>query len=105
MFQTLYVASNVRNVDMDRVNLKKKAYASCVQKRAMMVTLVKMLTNIPIVPNPEWPLLKTVNFIQRKKIQAMKIERNISYPEAQIFVSMANGSLVQKYYASVTKPV
>jgi len=28
----------------------------------MMVTLVKMITSVPIVANPVWPLLKTVNF-------------------------------------------
>jgi len=59
MFQTLYVASNVRNLDMDRANEKEK---SSVQRRAMMVTLVKMLTYVPIVANPIWLLLKTVNF-------------------------------------------
>lgn len=45
MFQTLNVASNVSNLDMDRANEKEK---SSVQKRAMMVTLVKMLASVPL---------------------------------------------------------
>jgi hypothetical protein len=44
-------------------------------------------------------------FIKEKKIQAIKVERNISYPEALNFVSMTNDSSAQKSYASVTKPV
>lgn len=59
MFQTLYVAANVRNLDMDRANEKE---TSSVQRRAIIVTLVKMLTSVPIVANPIWLLLKTVNF-------------------------------------------
>lgn len=44
-------------------------------------------------------------YIKERKIQAIKVERNISYPEARKFVSMANDSSAQKSYASVTKPV
>jgi hypothetical protein len=62
MFEALYVASNVRNVDMDKANAKEKSFVSSVRRRAMMVTFVKMITNVPIVANPVWPLLKTVNF-------------------------------------------
>jgi hypothetical protein len=59
MFQTLYVAANVRNLDMDRANEKE---TSSVQRRAIIVTLLKMLTSVPIVANTIWLLLKTVNF-------------------------------------------
>jgi hypothetical protein len=62
MFQTLYVASNVRNLNMDKANAKEKSFVSSVRRRAMMITLVKRITNVPIVANPVWPLLKTVNF-------------------------------------------
>jgi len=62
MFQTLYVASNVRNFDMDKANAKEKSFVSSVRRRAMMVTLVKMITSVPIVANHVRPLLKTVNF-------------------------------------------
>jgi hypothetical protein len=61
IFQTLYVASNVRNSDMDKANAKGKSFVSSVQRRAMIVTLVKMLTSVPIVGNLIWPPLKTVN--------------------------------------------
>ena len=44
-------------------------------------------------------------FIKEKKIQTIKVERNISYPEARKFVSVTNDSSAQKSYASVTKPV
>jgi hypothetical protein len=53
--QTLYVASNVRNLDMDKVNAKGKSSVSSAQRRAMMATLVKMLTSVPIVGNLIWP--------------------------------------------------
>ena len=59
MFQTLYVAANVRNLDMDRANEKE---TSSVQRRAIIVALLKMLTSVPIVANTIWLLLKTVNF-------------------------------------------
>ena len=59
MFQTLYVAANVRNLDMNRANEKE---TSSVQRRAIIVILVKMLTSVPIVANPIWLLLKNVNF-------------------------------------------
>ena len=62
MFQTLYVASNVRNLNMDKANAKEKSFVSSVRRTAMMVTLVKMITNVPIVANPVWSLLKTVKF-------------------------------------------
>jgi hypothetical protein len=58
----VYVASNVRNLNMDKANAKEKSFVSSVRRRAMMVTLVKMIINVPIVANPVWPLLKTVNF-------------------------------------------
>jgi hypothetical protein len=34
---------------MDKVNAKGKSSVSSVQRRAMMATLVKMLTSVPIV--------------------------------------------------------
>ena len=34
-----------------------------VSRRAMMITLVKMISNVPIVVNPISPFLKTINFI------------------------------------------
>ena len=71
----------------------------------MMATLVKMLTSVPIVGNLIWPPLKTQFFIKEKRIQTIKVERNISYPEARKFVSVTNDSSAQKSYASVTKPV
>ena len=49
------LASNVRNLDMDKANAK--SFLSSVRRRAMMVTLVKMITNVPIEANPVWPLL------------------------------------------------
>jgi hypothetical protein len=79
---------------MDKVNAKGKSSVSSVQRKAMMATLVKMLTSVPIVGNLIWPPLKTI-----------KVERNISYPEARKFVSVTNDSSAQKSYASVTKPV
>ena len=54
------LASNVRNLDMDKANAK--SFLSSVRRRAMMVTLVKMITSVPIVANPVWPLLKPVHF-------------------------------------------
>jgi hypothetical protein len=57
----VYVASNVRNLDMDKVNAKGKSSVSSVQRRAMMAALVKMITSVPIVGNLIWPPLKTVN--------------------------------------------
>jgi hypothetical protein len=47
------------NLDMDRANEKE---TSSVQRRAIIVTLLKMLTSVPIVANTIWLLLKTVNF-------------------------------------------
>jgi hypothetical protein len=47
---------------MDKPNAKETSFASSVQRRAMMVTLVKMLTSVSIVWNPISPPLKTVNF-------------------------------------------
>jgi predicted RNase H-like nuclease (RuvC/YqgF family) len=44
-------------------------------------------------------------FIKEKKIQTIKVERNISCPEARKFVSVTNDSSAQKSYPSVTKPV
>jgi len=44
-------------------------------------------------------------YIKEKIIQAVNVERNISYPEARKFVSMRNNSSSQKSYASVTKAV
>jgi hypothetical protein len=52
MFQTLYVASNVRNLDMDKANAKEESFVSSIRRRAMMGTLVKMITSVPIVANP-----------------------------------------------------
>ena len=40
-------------------------------------------------------LFKTVHFTYKKKNQAIKIERNVSYPEARTLVSMANDSCAQ----------
>jgi hypothetical protein len=57
MFEALYVASNVRNLDMDKANAKENSFVSSVRRRAMMVTLVKMITNVPIEAKPVWPLL------------------------------------------------
>ena len=62
MFEALYVASNVRNLDMDKANAKEKSFVSSVRRRATMGTFVKMITNVLIVANPVWPLLKTVKF-------------------------------------------
>jgi hypothetical protein len=47
----MYVASNFRNLDMDKVNAKGKSSVSSVQRRAMMAALVKMVTSVPIVGN------------------------------------------------------
>jgi hypothetical protein len=41
---------------MDKPNAKETSFASSVQRRAMMVTLVKMLTSVSIVlvyPDPD----------------------------------------------------
>lgn len=62
MFQTLYISSNVRNLGMNRDNAKEGSFVLSVQGMATMVTLVNMLTNVTIMPNPIWLLLKTVNF-------------------------------------------
>jgi hypothetical protein len=43
--------------DMDKTNAKGKSFVSSVQRRAMMVTLVKMLTSVSIVENPISPPL------------------------------------------------
>jgi hypothetical protein len=34
MFEALYVASNVRNLDMDKANAKEKSFVSSVRRRA-----------------------------------------------------------------------
>jgi hypothetical protein len=47
---------------MDKANAKETSFDSSVQRRAMMGTLVKMLTSVSIVGNPISPPLKTVNF-------------------------------------------
>ena len=67
MFQTMYIASNVRHLGMDRANAKKVSFDSSVQRMAMMVTLVTMLTNVPIVANSIWLLLKSANFTYKNK--------------------------------------
>ena len=59
-----------------------------------MVTLVKMLTSVPIVENLKWPPLKTQFFIKENKIQAIKVERNISYPEIYTPYTGAAGMLL-----------
>jgi hypothetical protein len=38
-----------------------------VSRRVMMITRVYMLSNVSIVANPISPLLKTINFIYKKK--------------------------------------
>ena len=53
--------------DMDRTNAKEVSFDSSVQRMAMMVTLVTMLTNVPIVANSIWLLLKTANFTYKNK--------------------------------------
>ena len=44
-------------------------------------------------------------FLKEKEIQKVKSEKNISYPEARRFFSVANDSPVQKSYANVAKRV
>jgi heme/copper-type cytochrome/quinol oxidase subunit 4 len=53
--------------DMDRTNTKEVSFDSSVQRMAMVVTLVTMLTNVPIVANSIWLLLKTANFTCKNK--------------------------------------
>jgi heme/copper-type cytochrome/quinol oxidase subunit 4 len=53
--------------DMDRTNTKEVSFDSSVQRMAMVVTLVTMLTNVPIVANSIWLLLKTANFTYKNK--------------------------------------
>jgi hypothetical protein len=53
--------------DMDRTNAKEVSFDSSVQRMAMVVTLVTMLTNVPIVANTIWLLLKTANFTYKNK--------------------------------------
>ena len=53
--------------DMDRTNTKEVSFDSSVQRMAMVVTLVTMLTNVPIVANTIWLLLKTANFTYKNK--------------------------------------
>ena len=54
------------NIPKKKKKIKKnwdmgKSSVSSTQRRAMMATLVKMLTSVPIVRNLIWPPLKTVN--------------------------------------------
>ena len=81
--------------------MQRNNHVSSVQRRAMVVTIVNMPTNVPILPKPNG-LSKTVHFTYKKKNQAIKIERNVSYPEARTLVSMANDSCAQTAYANVT---
>jgi hypothetical protein len=46
---------------MDKANAKEKSFVSSVRRRAMMVTFVKMITNVPIVANPTTPLYAIIS--------------------------------------------
>ena len=60
MFRALYVVPKVRNLDKEKANAKEHSFVSSVRRRAMMVTLVKMITSVLILANPIWSLIKTV---------------------------------------------
>jgi hypothetical protein len=60
MFRALYVVPKVRNLDKEKANAKENSFVSSVRSRAMMVTLVKMITSVLILANPIWSLIKTV---------------------------------------------
>jgi hypothetical protein len=60
MFRALYVVPKVRNLDKEKANAKENSFVSSVRRRAMMVTLVKMITSVLILANPIWSLIKTV---------------------------------------------
>ena len=96
MFQILYVASNFRNLDMDKANAK------CSEENHDGYTSENNHKCINC-GEPRVTSSKSSTLHKRKQIQSIKVERDISYPENRKFVSMTSNSFAQMPHISVTK--